>query len=122
MIRRPANEHGYVLIDALVAVVIVAMAGVGIFQFGTNLLNRSATDVSDSAAITNLHALSVILGARGEAALSLLPSEDERFRYASRAPSKGDAPADSDSFHWVELVATDRSDRERETIVVGFVR
>jgi type II secretory pathway pseudopilin PulG len=84
------SEAGFVLLEALVAAALVAMAGTIILMTGQNSLRAQDSALDRSAALVTMETFSRVFQVLGaEAAATVLPADDETFRYAL-APT-GDA-------------------------------
>lgn len=111
------------LVEALVALAILAIAGTIIYQTGAGLLARVDGDLDRSVALTNLHTISVVLQAIGAPAERLLPSEDGLFRYTfSLGPDEERiAGGDGTAFYWASIHAIDISRRnEVAKLALGY--
>jgi prepilin-type N-terminal cleavage/methylation domain-containing protein len=117
------RDGGFVLVEVLVGMAILAFSGVMIYQIGLNLLSRTEGDLDRAVAATNLHTIAFVLEARGPLAETMLPFEDETFRYVFSKPPKEELLPDGteSGFYWAELAATDRkSGQPVLAVVVGY--
>lgn len=104
------DEAGFVLVEALVAVAIIALAGTLVYQIGATMNARVSSDLDRLSAQTQLHTQAIILVARGRSAEGLFPSADQLFTFASHDAEAKDRPEGaSDDLHWQELLASPKT-------------
>jgi hypothetical protein len=84
---RPADRTGFVLVDALVAVAIVAAAGVTVYTIGSDVMRRQELELDRTVALATLQMLSKEIVVTKSAPRD---SQDASFSYRVRqttAPS-----------------------------------